>query len=309
MIKMKLLLTGAKGMVGRNLLDHPQIGMFDLLAPNRNELDLRDVDKIYNYLTAYKPDIIIHAAGKVGGIQANISEPVEFLLDNLDIGRNLVKAARDVGIKRLINLGSSCMYPRDHDEPLREEQVLTGALEPTNEGYALAKITVARLCEYVSRQIPQLQYKTLIPCNLYGPYDKFDPAQSHLIPAIIHKMHAAKMQGAPTVEIWGDGNARREFMFAGDFADALLLSAQQFDMIPSTMNIGLGQDYTINEYYRAAAQVVGFTGTFTHALDKPVGMSRKLVSIEQQQAWGWQPRYDLKLGMNATYEYYLKDIA
>jgi GDP-L-fucose synthase len=305
---MKLLLTGASGMVGRNLLEHHHIGMFDILAPGRSELDLRDFRVVRDYLEAEQPDVIIHAAGKVGGIQANIAEPVEFLLENLDIGRNIVGAAYDTGIKRLINLGSSCMYPRNHSDPLLEDQVLTGELEPTNEGYALAKIAVARLCQYICREAPEFQYKTLIPCNLYGLYDKFDPAHSHLIPAIIHKLHQAKMQDAATVEIWGDGKARREFMFAGDLADALLRSVQQFDTLPQTMNVGWGKDYTINEYYRAAAAVVGFAGTFTHALDKPTGMARKLVSIKRQENWGWRPQYDLEAGLRATYEYYLEGI-
>lgn len=168
------------------------------------------------------------------------------------------------------------MYPRGHSEPLREEMVLQGQLEPTNEGYALAKVVTMRLCEYIARQDRSYAYKTLIPCNLYGRHDKFDPAVSHLVPAIIHKIHKAMTDGEPEVEIWGDGNARREFMYAGDLADAVMRAMVEFDALPQCMNVGLGFDYWINEYYQAAAKVMGYGGKFVHNLDRPVGMARKL---------------------------------
>lgn len=302
----RILLTGGGGMVGRNLLEHCAIGEFEVLAPRSNELDLRNFDAVQNYLSKHSPDMVIHAAGKVGGIQANMREPVGFLLDNLDMGRNIVWAAHQAGIKRLINLGSSCMYPRNHSEPLREEMVLKGELEPTNEGYALAKVVAARLCEYIMREDASYQYKTLIPCNIYGRHDKFDPLHSHLIPAIIHKVHQAKQSGQQAVEIWGDGTARREFMYAGDLADAMVRAVIEFDSLPVLMNVGLGYDYTINEYYQAAAEVMGYTGDFVHDISKPVGMARKLVSVERQQEWGWMARKDLREGIEKTYSYYLK---
>lgn len=307
MSKIKVLLTGGGGMVGSNLLEHPSIGEFDVLAPRSNELDLRDFDSVQAYLRKYQPDMVIHAAGKVGGIQANMREPVSFLLDNLDMGRNIVWASHQTGIKRLLNLGSSCMYPRNHNEPLSEEMVLKGELEPTNEGYALAKVMTARLCEYIVREDASYQYKTLIPCNLYGRYDKFDPAHSHLIPAIIHKVHQAKQTGDAFVEIWGDGTARREFMYAGDLSDAIVRAIKNFDTLPNYMNIGLGHDYTINEYYQAAADVMGYAGEFIHDLSKPVGMARKLVSIERQQVWGWSSKSTLHEGIARTYEYYVRE--
>jgi GDP-L-fucose synthase len=307
MNKTKLLLTGGGGMVGRNLLEHPAIGEFDVLAPRSSELDLCDFNAVQAYLRKHKPDMVIHAAGKVGGIQANMREPVGFLMENLDMGRNIVWAAHQTGIKRLINLGSSCMYPRNHSEPLREEMVLKGELEPTNEGYALAKVVTARLCEYIMREGTSFQYKTLIPCNLYGRHDKFDPAHSHLIPAIIHKVNLAKQAGQTSVEIWGDGTARREFMYAGDLADAMVRTIKEFDSLPVVMNVGLGYDYTINEYYQAAADVMGYTGRFVHDLSKPVGMARKLVSVDRQQAWGWNAQSDLRSGIEKTYDFYLKE--
>lgn len=307
MNKIKILLTGGGGMVGRNLLDHPAIGEFDVLAPRSRELDLLDFAAVQAYLQKHQPDMVIHAAGKVGGIQANMREPVGFLMDNLDMGRNIVWAAHQAGIKRLINLGSSCMYPRNHSEPLSEEMVLKGELEPTNEGYALAKVVTARLCEYIMRENATFQYKTLIPCNLYGRHDKFDPVHSHLIPAIIHKVYQAKQAGQTSVEIWGDGTARREFMYAGDLADAMVRAIKGFDSLPALMNVGLGYDYTINEYYQAAADVMGYTGGFSHDLSKPVGMARKLVSVERQKIWGWEAKSRLCEGIEKTYRFYLKE--
>jgi GDP-L-fucose synthase len=308
MSKLRILLTGSGGMVGRNLLEHSSIGEFDVLAPRRSELDLCDFSALQAYFQANKPDMVIHAAGKVGGIQANMREPVDFLLANLDMGRNIVRASQQAGIKRLINLGSSCMYPRNHSEPLKEGMVLKGELEPTNEGYALAKVVTARLCDYIMREDASYQYKTLIPCNIYGRYDKFDPVHSHLIPAIIHKVHQAKQSGQKLVEIWGDGTARREFMYAGDLSDAIMRAVTNFDTLPTYMNVGLGHDYTINEYYQAVADVMGFKGSFGHDLSKPVGMARKLVSVERLKEWGWSARTELRDGIEKTYAYYLKQI-
>ena len=262
-----------------------------------------------SYVTHHAPDLIVHAAGKVGGIQANIAEPVAFLVENLDMGRNIVLAARSAGVERLINLGSSCMYPRGHDGALVEDMILTGELEPTNEGYALAKIVTARLCQYVTREHPALQYKTMIPCNLYGLHDAFDPKRSHLIPAIIHKTHAAIKAGASDVEIWGNGEARREFMYAGDLADAIVHAVDHFDTMPDVVNIGLGHDHSINDYYRAVADVMGFTGRFVHDLTKPVGMARKLVDIGRQTSWGWTPKHSLRDGIVRTYDFFLEDYA
>lgn len=307
MNKTKILLTGGGGMVGRNLLEHPAISEFEVFAPRRGELDLRNFEAVQAYLCKHQPDLVIHAAGKVGGIQANMREPVGFLMDNLDMGRNILWAAHQAGIKRLINLGSSCMYPRNHSEPLFEDMVLKGELEPTNEGYALAKVVTARLCEYIMREDASYQYKTLIPCNLYGRHDKFDPVHSHLIPAIIHKVYQAKQAGQTAVEIWGDGTARREFMYAGDLTDAIVRAIKEFNSLPVLMNVGLGYDYTINEYYQTAADVMGYAGDFSHDLSKPVGMARKLVSVERQKTWGWEAKSSLREGIEKTYSFYLKE--
>ncbi|WP_084187087.1 GDP-L-fucose synthase [Cupriavidus sp. SK-4] len=303
-----ILVTGGTGMVGRNLLDLAKLRNVDIVAPSSRELDLRNFDAVRGVLRDLRPSCIVHAAGRVGGIQANIREPVAFLVENWDMGKNLLMAARDAGVARVLNLGSSCMYPRNSPNALREEEVLTGQLEPTNEGYALAKCAVARLCDYISRESRECQYKTLIPCNLYGKYDKFDPQHSHLVPAIIHKLHEAKSSGRDAVDVWGDGTARREFLYAGDLADAIFTFIDRFDSLPGVLNIGLGRDYEVNEYYQAAAEVVGYMGRFEHDLSKPVGMSRKLVDTSRASQLGWAAQTSLVEGLRATYDYYLNHL-
>lgn len=305
--KTRLLITGGHGLVGLNILEHPASSNFEILAPRSFELNLQNYTSVVDYLKHNCPDIVIHAAGKVGGIQANINSPVQFLVENLDMGRNIVLASRQLGIERLINLGSSCMYPRNHNDPLSEDLILKGELEPTNEAYALAKVVTAKLCHYVSRENVTYRYKTLIPCNLYGRHDKFDPIHSHLIPAIIHKIHLAKKSGQDFVEIWGDGSAKREFMYAGDLADAIIRAINTFEMLPDIMNIGLGYDYTITEYYQAVAGVLGYTGDFVYNISKPVGMSRKLVDVKRLKAWGWEAPTMLRIGIEKTYDYYVKE--
>jgi GDP-L-fucose synthase len=308
MKKLKVLITGASGMVGRNLLSHARSNLFQVLSPKRSDLDLLNQSVVQKYLMAEKPDFIIHAAGKVGGIQANIQNPVEFLLHNLDMGRNLIVAAQQAGISNIINLGSSCMYPRNIQTALTEDLILKGELEPTNEGYAIAKIAVSKLCEYISRQDEKFRFKTVIPCNLYGPFDKFNPENSHLIPSIIYKIHQAIFNDSDTVEIWGDGQARREFMYAPDLADAIWRGVENFDALPNIMNIGLGFDYTINEYYQMTAKIMGYRGKFIHNLNKPVGMNRKLVDIAKQKKLGWCASTSLEDGLTKTYKHFVEEV-
>jgi len=257
------------------------------------------------HVAKVRPSLIIHAAGRVGGIAANMREPVAFLDENWQMGRNIILAAREAGVRKLINLGSSCMYPKDIEHPIREDDLLTGPLEPTNEAYAIAKIATQRLCSYVSAETPDLSYKTLIPCNLFGPYDTFDAHRSHLAAAVIHKLHEAKVAGAETVEIWGDGSARREFLFVRDLAEAIFLAAERFDTLPPVVNIGAGIDHSVNDYYQIAADVLGYRGAFTHDLSKPVGMKRKLMDITLARTLGLESRTSLREGLAATYEHYL----
>jgi len=303
-----ILLTGSSGMVGRNLMEHPEIRRFKITSPSRKELDLNDSRAVADFLESCKPDMIVHAAGKVGGIQANIREPASFLLENIQIGCNVISEARRAGVRKLINLGSSCMYPRGHDKPLYEDMLLTGELEPTNEGYALAKIAVSRLCDYINREDSSYHYKTVLPCNLYGRHDKFNSNESHLLPSIISKIHYAKARGNTSVEIWGDGEARREFMYAGDLADAIVTLIERFDEAPDLINIGLGDDYSVNEYYSAVADVIGFEGNFLHDREKPVGMRRKLLNVDRQNHLGWSPKVSLHEGIQKTYAFFLENL-
>lgn len=307
MVKQIILLTGGSGMVGRNILEHPSAGDWTILAPASSEMDLTDAGAVTDYVAAHKPDFVIHAAGQVGGIQANVNHPVAFLERNMAMGRNIIMAAYQCDVRNFLNLASTCMYPRAAANPLREDMILTGELEPTNEGYALAKIMATRLCQYIRREDETAQYKTLIPCNLYGRYDKFDPKHSHLLPAIIHKVHLAKQNGERTVEIWGDGTARREFMYAGDLADAVMKAASDIDALPELMNCGLGHDHTINAYYETVADVIGWDGEFTHDLSKPVGMKQKLCATYLQDGWGWTAPTSLRDGIRATYDFYLNE--
>jgi GDP-L-fucose synthase len=304
MSRARVLVTGGSGMVGRALLRNAELRRHELLAPGRSELDLRDGTAVEAYVREHAPDLVVHAAGKVGGIAANLQDPVGFLVENLDIGRSVLLAARAARVPRLLNLASSCVYPRDAPNPLREDSILVGQLEPTNEGYALAKAVALRLGQYLRKADPSLDYKTLIPCNLYGPHDKFDALNAHLVPALIRRMHEAKIAGAPTVTMWGDGTARREFMFVDDLAACVARAVDRFDTLPDLMNVGLGHDHSIAEYYGAVAACVGYEGRFEKDLTKPVGMRQKVVDTTRQTAWGWKPATALADGLRATYTYF-----
>lgn len=303
-----LLLTGGSGLVGRNIQNHYASNKWNIIAPTSNDLNLMDYTAVKSFFNACKPDIILHCAGRVGGISANIMEPVAFLDSNIVIGRNVIMGAREAKIKKLINLASTCIYPREAKNPLKEEYILEGKLEPTNEGYAIAKIVALRLCQYIRKEDPSYNYKTLIPCNLYGRFDKFDPKNSHLLPAIIHKVHQAKITGKQSVEIWGDGSARREFMYIEDLADAIYFAMESILDIPDLMNIGVGTDYTIKEYYESVSKVIGWQGEFVFDHSKPTGMAQKLSDTNLQSKWGWQPKTTLKDGIRLTYKYYLENV-
>ena len=295
-----ILLTGAGGMVGRNILEARWANDYRIFSPTRTELDLLDFSAVKKTLNEVKPDFVIHAAGHVGGIQANIREPVKFLLDNLEMGKNVVVAAKETGVKNLLNLGSSCMYPRNLLTPLTEDKILSGELEPTNEGYAIAKIAVAKLCQFVTQTNPQLNFRTIIPCNLYGRWDKFDTQRSHMIPAVISKISHAIENDLSEVEIWGDGKARREFMYSGDLAEFIGQSLLRFTELPQYMNVALGYDYTINDYYQTISEILGWKGRFLHDLSKPAGMARKLCDVTLLNKFGWQAATSLREGLKQT---------
>lgn len=304
MIK-RVYISGSEGMVGSNIINMAPDN-YELIIPKLQDLNLLNFNDVDSFISREKPDIIIHTAGIVGGIQSNIANPVKYLVDNTDLGRNLLLAAKKNGVKKIINLGSSCMYPKDAKNPLREELILKGELEPTNEGYAIAKVYTQRLADYINREDNEFTYKTIIPCNLYGKWDKFDPKHSHMLPAVIRKIYNAKMENLTEVEIWGDGEARREFMFASDLADFIWYAIANFDKMPDLMNIGLGYDYTINEYYYAIAKVIGYEGKFVHDLSKPVGMKQKLVDTTRLKGFGWKNKYSLEDGIKRTYSFFLE---
>jgi nucleoside-diphosphate-sugar epimerase len=306
---MKILLTGSRGMVGNNIFKHSYAENYDILTPTRAVLNLLEVKSVQRYIDVNKPDIVIHAAGIVGGIQANMSEPVRFLVDNMQMGLNVLMSARACGVKKFMNLGSSCMYPRDAKNPLSENLILKGELEYTNEGYAIANVASTRLCEYINREDDSYLYKTVIPCNLYGEYDKFDPAHSHMIPAVIRKIDYATKNNLNSVDVWGDGLARREFMYAADFADFVYYAIDNFEKMPQNINVGLGYDHTINEYYQKIAEIIGYQGGFTHDLSRPTGMQQKLIDDTRLKEFGWEHQTSLEHGVKKTYEYFLNEVS
>lgn len=301
---MKVLVTGATGMVGRNLLSDPRAADYEVLAPGRSVIDLTDAASCDAWFKQNRPDAVVHLAAVVGGIQANINEPVRFLVENIQIALNLFAAARANGVGVFLNVGSSCMYPRNIEGVLSLPLLLSAPLEPTNEGYALAKIVSWKLAEYLRREDPALQYKTIVPCNLYGLYDHFDAVRSHMVPAAIMKVVAAAEEGRDEVEIWGDGTARREFMFARDLADFIWTWLPRVEDLPDVMNVGVGQDHSVTEYYEAIAAAVGYTGGFKYDPSKPAGMKRKLLDVSQQDDLGWRPKTSLADGIRETLQYY-----
>ena len=301
----KILITGSRGMVGRSICEQSDANLHKILNPSSTELNLLNVETIESYLEKEKPDMIIHSAGLVGGITANIAEPTKFFFENLQMGINLVSKAKKVGVKKFLNIASSCMYPRNVQNPLNESLILKGELEPTNEGYALAKICVAKFCKYISSENAGLKYKTLVPCNIFGKYDKFDPQVAHMLPAIINRMHTSKIKNKTLIKIWGDGKARREFMYSEDLANAIWFCVEKIDQLPQTLNIGMGRDYSVLEYYDQVSNVINLKCNYEYDLSKPVGMNQKLLDSSLINKLGWKPKFSLIDGIKATYNHFL----
>ena len=300
--------AGHRGLVGSALWRALEAaGAGTLIGWTSKELDLRDRTATHDAITEAKPDIIIDAAAKVGGIMANSTFPVEFLRDNTLIQTNVMDAAHAAGVDRLLFLGSSCIYPRHATQPIRESSLMTGPLEPTNQAYAMAKISgifyiEAHRTEYGRRWI------SAMPTNLYGPGDNFDLQSSHVLPAFIRRFHEAKVAGAPTVTVWGTGTPRREFLHVDDLAQACLVLLQHYDT-HETINVGLGDDMPIRELAETVASVVGFEGTIEWDSSKPDGMPRKLLDTSRINELGWQPQITLRDGVASTYEWYLANKA
>ncbi len=307
-MKQVIYLSGSNGMVGKNILNHIDSKNYEILTTKKSDLNLLNYSEIENFISNYKPDIIVHAAGVVGGIEANINKPVKFLVDNVQMGINILNASRINKVKKFINLSSSCMYPRNSEKALTEDQILKGELEPTNEGYALAKCAITKLCEYINREDNSLSFKSVIPCNLYGKYDNFDTKTSHMVPAVIKKIHEAKKNNLEKIDIWGDGLAKREFMYTSDLADFIYYSIVNFEKMPQNINVGIGMDYTINEYYKIISDIIGFKGKFKNDFSKPTGMKKKLIDNKKLNDFGWSHKTSLELGIKKTYKYFLEHV-
>ncbi len=303
----RIWVCGHRGMVGSALLRRLRGEQCEALTADRGRLDLTRQSDVQSWLRQNRPDAVLLAAAKVGGIHANANFPVAFLADNLAIAQNVICASADAGVRRLIFLASSCIYPRDAAQPIREDDLLTGLLEPTNQWYALAKIAGLKLTE-AYRQEHGLDYFTTIPANLYGPGDNFDPMMSHVIPALIRRMHEARLKGLPTISIWGSGRPTREFMHVDDCADAivhLLKTYQSGDPI----NIGLGSETSIAAIAETVAGIVGFEGRLEFDTSKPDGMPRKSLDGTRLAEAGWSGGRSLMDGLASAYRYFLEHVA
>lgn len=300
----KIYIAGHKGMVGsaihRKLLGH---GFHNFVLKSHKELNLTDQGAVEAFFAGERPDYVFLAAARVGGIAANIAAPVEFLLENLQIQCNVISSAYKYGVKKLMFLGSSCIYPKDAPQPLKEEYLMTGLLEPTNEGYAVAKITGLKLCEYYRKQYGA-DFISVMPCNLYGYYDNFDPEKSHIVPGLIRRFHEAKVSGRGSVAIWGSGRSYRELLFADEMADACVYLMEKYSG-DGFVNIGYGKDYTVMEIAEAIRRTVGYEGEIITDPDRPEGMQRKVLDTSKLKALGWTPRYSLEEGLRMTYEWYV----
>lgn len=299
----RIFVAGHRGMVGSAIVRRLEREDCELLLASRSELDLLDQAATIAWMKREKPDAVVIAAAKVGGILANNDYPADFLYNNLLIATNCIGAAHAADVNRLLFLGSSCIYPKFADQPIKEEALLTGPLEPTNEWYAVAKIAGIKLCQSHRLQYGR-DYIAAMPTNLYGPGDNFDLQSSHVLPALIRKVHAAKAAGEGAITIWGSGSPRREFLHADDCADACVhLLGTYSDM--AHINVGSGEDLTILELTQMVCDVIGFEGAIENDFSKPDGTPRKLMSAEKLQTMGWSPSISLRDGITETYKWYL----
>jgi GDP-L-fucose synthase len=302
----RVFVAGHRGMVGGAVVRRLGAEGCEVLTAGRDQMDLIEQAQVRDWVGREKPDVMVVAAAKVGGILANSTMPAEFLYNNLMIEANLIHAAHEAGVERLLFLGSSCIYPKFAEQPIREESLLTGPLEPTNEWYAIAKIAGIKLCQAYRAQYGR-DYISAMPTNLYGPGDNFDLNSSHVMPALIRKAHEAKLAGAQSFEIWGSGTPLREFMHVDDLADACVFLLKNY-ADPMPINIGFGSDVSIGELAELVARVVGFTGSVTRDATKPDGTPRKLMDSSRLHGLGWAPRIGLEEGVADAYRHFLASI-
>ncbi|VWX53050.1 GDP-L-fucose synthase [Novosphingobium sp. 9U] len=303
----RVFVAGHRGMVGSALVRRLAGEQCEVLTADRSQLDLRDQADVRAWFAEQPPAAVFLAAAKVGGILANDSYPADFLLDNLQIATNVIEAAYQYRTAKLLFLGSSCIYPRDAVQPIGEDALLTGALEPTNAWYALAKIAGIKLCAAYRRQ-HGCDFISAMPTNLYGPHDNFDFATSHVLPALIRKAHEAKLRSADAITIWGTGMPRREFLHVDDLADACVFLMKRYSG-EEHVNVGSGSDIAIAELAHLVCRIVGFAGAIRHDLDKPDGTPRKLMCGAKLASLGWRPRIGLEAGIAAAYRAYLDSLA
>lgn len=300
----KVFVAGHRGMVGGALVRRLASEDCEILTASRDELDLMDQHAVRTWMANRRPEAVFIAAAKVGGILANDSFPADFLYDNLMIEANLIEAAHRNEVEKLCFLGSSCIYPKFAEQPIREDSLLTGPLEPTNEWYAIAKIAGIKLAQAYRRQHGR-DFVSAMPTNLYGPGDNFDLQSSHVLPALIRKAHEAKVSGADSITIWGTGTPRREFLHVDDCADACVFLMKNYSS-DGHVNVGSGEDVTILELTELICEVVGFDGKFLHDLSKPDGTPRKLMNVARLRDIGWAPKIPLDSGIAGTYDWFLK---
>jgi GDP-L-fucose synthase len=300
----RIFVAGHRGMVGSALMRRLARENVEIITATRAEVDLRDAGAVRNFLEKQKPDAIVLAAAKVGGILANDTYPAEFLRDNLVIEANVVHEAHRAGINRLVFLGSSCIYPKFAPQPISEDALLTGPLEPTNEWYAIAKIAGIKLCQAYRRQHGR-HYISVMPCNLYGPFDNFDLATSHVLPALMRKFHEAKLAGRDEVVVWGTGTPLREFLHVDDLADGTIFLLNTYDGA-EPVNCGAGFDLSIRELAEKIGGIVGFEGRVVFDTSKPDGTPRKLIDSSRINGLGWRPHIGLDQGISSTYRWFLE---
>ena len=304
--KKRILVAGHKGMVGSAIVRRLEKESCTILTAGRKDADMTQQKEVDDLISHLSPDAVVIAAAKVGGILANDSYPADFLYDNLMISTNLIHASHASDVNRLVFLGSSCIYPKFADQPIKETSLLTGALEPTNEWYAIAKIAGIKLSEAYRRQHGR-SYISAMPTNLYGPLDNFDLKTSHVLPALLRKAHEAKITNAPNLEIWGTGSPKREFLHADDCADAIVFLLQNYDQAEH-INVGYGEDLSILELAQTVCEIVGFEGNIVTSPDKPDGTPRKLMSSDKLRSLGWSSSISLKEGIAHTYSWYLQNV-
>jgi len=301
-----IFVAGHRGMVGSAISDKlGRDGFTKVIGRTRQELDLLDRAAVRAFFEKEKPSIVIDAAAKVGGILANYEQPVEFLIQNLTVQNNLIEAAGDFGTRKLLFLGSSCIYPKMAPQPIPESALLTGPLEPTNDAYAIAKIAGIKLCQAYAREYGK-NFISGMPTNLYGPHDNYDLHNSHVLPAFIRKVHEAKKSGANSITVWGTGTPRREFLHTADLADACVFLLEHYNE-PDLVNIGCGEDVTIRELAETVCDVLGYDGTLEFDKSKPDGTPRKLLDISKIKSLGWSPKISLRDGIADAYRWFCEN--